>query len=104
MHRGIGVCLAGLVSAVALAAPAAATVPGTPAELAFVKKNGGHQDIFVTTASGTGLVNLTNTPGSDEIDPDWSPNGRQLAFWSDRNGLRRIYVLNAETGKTKMLT
>ena len=27
--------------------------------------------------------------------PDWSPDGRHIAFGSDRDGNREIYVMNA---------
>ena len=47
---------------------------------------------------GTGVVKLTHS-GSFDGDAGWSPNGRKIAFESDRrNGAERaeIYVMNAD--------
>ncbi len=52
-------------------------------------------DIYVMKADGTGLVNLTNNPASDEV-PAWSPDGTKIAFRTDRDGALEIYVMNAD--------
>ena len=31
-----------------------------------------------------------------DYDPAWSPDGRQIAFYSDRDGNQEIYVMNAD--------
>ena len=38
-----------------------------------------------------------------EASPCWSPDGRQLAFVSDRRGAPRIFIMNASGGGEKML-
>ncbi|HMA45761.1 MAG TPA: hypothetical protein VKP11_00900, partial [Frankiaceae bacterium] len=38
---------------------------------------------------------LTTSAGPDQ-DPSWSPDGRQIAFSSERNGPRQIFVMNAD--------
>ena len=35
-------------------------------------------------ANGTGLRNLTNTPNADEVNPDWSANGRGIVFFQQQ--------------------
>ncbi len=40
-------------------------------------------------------VNLTRWPGTD-IFPAWSPNGQQLAFYSQRNQRTDLYLMNAD--------
>ena len=37
-------------------------------------------------------------------DPAWSPDGRQIAFSSDRDGNREIYVMGADGGSVRRLT
>ncbi|MGD8376924.1 MAG: Tol-Pal system beta propeller repeat protein TolB, partial [Acidobacteriota bacterium] len=36
--------------------------------------------------------------------PSWSPNGRELAFTSDRGGRPQIYVMDAEGANARRLT
>src|SRR3990172_2794544 len=55
----------------------------------------GDSDILVVKRDGSGLANLTNSPGGD-TDPAWSPDGRHIAFVSSRDGNREIYVMNAD--------
>ena len=55
-------------------------------------------DIFTMNPDGSGIVKLTH---SDDVSdqPDWSPDGSQIAFGSDRrNGAfrREIYVMDAD--------
>jgi Tol biopolymer transport system component len=52
-------------------------------------------DIFVVNADGSGLRNLTNSPGRDDY-PVWSPDGRKIAFVSTRDGNSEIYVMDAD--------
>jgi Tol biopolymer transport system component len=46
-------------------------------------------------ADGSGQRNLTRNPAFDN-DPAWSPDGRRLAFVSNREGSYRVYVMNAD--------
>ena len=50
----------------------------------------------------TGATRLTDDPGAD-MDPMWSADGSRLAFWSDRDGNREIYVMGADgSGQTNL--
>ena len=53
------------------------------------------RDIMVMAADGSGVKNLTNSP-ADDFYPAWSPDGRKLAFCSDRDGGSDIFVANAD--------
>jgi TolB protein len=37
-------------------------------------------DLWTMNADGTRMRRLTSTPGVDEIEPDWSADGKQVAF------------------------
>ena len=63
----------------------------------------GNYEVFVANLDGTGLVNLTNNP-ADDASPTWSPNGKRLAFVSNRTRDSLIYVMNPATKKVEVLT
>ncbi len=41
-------------------------------------------------------MNMTRSSGAFDRDPAWSPDGAQLAFWSDRSGEFEVYVQAAD--------
>ena len=47
--------------------------------------------------------NLSDNPASDR-DPAWSPDGRYIAFTSERGGTWDIYVMSADGSRTQQLT
>jgi Tol biopolymer transport system component len=66
--------------------------------IAFVR-NG---EIYVMKADGSGVSRLTNNAANDG-QPAWSPDGKKIAFVSNRAGNDEIYVMNADgTGVTRL--
>ena len=50
-------------------------------------------------------VNLTRSSGSFDREPAWSPDGKHLAFWSDRSGEWEIYLQSPDaSSEAKKLT
>ena len=49
------------------------------------------------------MQQLTTHEGSDE-EPSWSPDGRKIAFRSDRSGNFDIWVMDADGGQQQQLT
>ncbi len=43
-------------------------------------------DLFSVPAENGNVLDLTNTSGVAERYPSWSPNGKYVAYWSDRSG------------------
>jgi len=57
----------------------------------------------VINVDGTSLSQLTNNNAEDG-EPDWSPDGSQIVFESNRNGDFEIYVMDANGGNPQQLT
>ena len=52
--------------------------------------NNPNHEIYVMNADGSNQRNVTNHPAEDVL-PDWSPDGKKIAFVSDRVVNFRIY-------------
>ena len=68
-------------------------------QIAFTYKG----DIFTVPVKGGKATRLTTTP-SYEANPVWSPDSRQIAFASDRNGGFDVYIMPATGGTATRLT
>ena len=56
----------------------------------------GDGEIFVVNSDGSGLRKLTDNRLVNDQGPSWSPDGRAIAFTSDRDGNTEVYVMNAD--------
>jgi Tol biopolymer transport system component len=61
------------------------------------------QDIFVMASDGSQVTRLTESEGRD-TSPNWSPDGCQIAFVSERDGNFEVYVMNADGSDPVRLT
>ncbi|MBZ0301829.1 MAG: hypothetical protein K8J31_18925 [Anaerolineae bacterium] len=56
---------------------------------------GGNREIVLLDVDHLVAYNLTQNEGED-IRPTWSPDGRKIAFESWRDGVRGVYVMDAD--------
>ena len=106
------------VALLALAVPssAGAAFPGQNGNIGFTTyQYDGDENIYAIAPDGTGLRRLTSDSGFDD-DAAWSPNGRRIAFASNRahpgqacEGVSPtcdydIYVMSADGSNVKRLT
>ncbi len=91
------------------------------AQIAFASQRDGHfrkdipeipaPEIYVMDDDGENQQRLTNNPSSD-YSPSWSPDGKRIAFVSDRDGhvdangwlTAEIYVMDDDGGNPQNLT
>ena len=60
-------------------------------------------DIYIASPSGEILKRLTSSPAID-LSPTWSPDGKKIAFVSDRAGTPNIYVISLQGGSAVKIT
>jgi tricorn protease len=53
-------------------------------------------DLFTVPAEKGDPRNLTQSPGARERDPAWSPDGKWIAYLSDRSGEFEIHVIGSD--------
>lgn len=62
-------------------------------------------DIFSLPAEHGYVKNLTQTQGVAERYPSWSPDGKQIAYWSDQSGEYELWIMPADgVGSTRKIT
>jgi Tol biopolymer transport system component len=95
----------GVIVALALPGSAGAATPG---KIAFVSNRDGPDEIYVMNADGSGQTRLTFSAANvDNLDPAWSPDGKQIAFLSNRDnpGLDNdLWIMNADGSSPRQVT
>ena len=81
-------------------------------DLLLVSTRDGDYAIYAMNAGGGNQERLTDAEGDPsspqglffQIEPAWSPDGRQIAFASKRRGSFDVFVMNADGTGTRRLT
>jgi serine/threonine protein kinase len=64
---------------------------------------GQQEDIYIMRTDGSAISKLTNDIYKDR-GPQWSPDGKSLAFYSDRTGKYEIWKINIDGSNLRQLT
>jgi TolB protein len=72
-------------------------------EIAYTSQSGGGHDIRIYSFATGESKTITDGNGSNE-SPAFSPNGRHVAFSSDRNGREQIYVIDRDGKNLRQIT
>jgi len=67
------------------------------------KENGFNTDVWMVNAQGGDPVKLTNGPKTDNT-PRWSPDGKKVAFLSNRMEKTQIFLINPNGGEAEKMT
>ena len=74
---------------------------GNDGKTAVVEARG---DVFVAPSDNNIVKDISNTPGTREMYPQISPDGKEVAFFSDKTGEYQLYTQPIEGGEWKQLT
>lgn len=77
--------------------------------LAFQGYLKGHFDVFIIDATGKNLRKITRAKSPSGLvanneNPDFSPDGKEIVFVSDRTGYKQIYAAGVDGSKVRRLT
>src|SRR4051812_38973710 len=103
MRPIIGAVLAStLLFALIVVTPTDAAFPGANGKIAFVTANtsGSRAQIWVINANGNGLRRLVKAG----TEPEWSANGRKLAFTSLAVKKSGLYTVNGQGKQRRRVT
>jgi Tol biopolymer transport system component len=64
---------------------------------------GGREDLFVVKSDGTGYRQVTDDADRDR-GPKWAPDGKRIAFYSDRSGRYETWAIRPDGSGIEQLT
>src|SRR3989344_4825962 len=77
--------------------------PDTTSKIAFWRVFEDYDDIALINEDGTGLQRLTTNPGQD-LEPTWSPDGKELLFTSHRTGGTAVWRMDSDGSNQRDIT
>ena len=76
----------------------------TEDRIAMVSEEPGNAEIYTIGADGNEYRRLTVNNWEWDKHPTWSPNGKQIVFWSNRvTGRRQLWIMNADGSNQRPL-
>jgi Tol biopolymer transport system component len=76
-------------------------------EVLFLRNvaNDANNDLYAVRANGSGLRQLTNTPGVTEFGASWAPDGSEIAYFGNSGGPNQISTIRSDgTGQAELST
>ena len=70
--------------------------------IAFISDRDGDYDVYVVNPDGTGLAQIANSSGVEQ-NPRWSPDGDQIAFESNRDGVGNVEIYVVHVGTSALV-
>lgn len=61
-------------------------------------------EVFDVPATEGVTKNISRTPGANERNADWSPDGKHIAYISDDSGETEVWIYSIDNGEKKQLT
>jgi Tol biopolymer transport system component len=74
----------------------------TKKQLIYTSNRSGNYDIWMNNKDGKSLQVTENI--AYDSQPSWSPDGREITFYSQRGNQRRIWVKNIASGNVRAIT
>lgn len=87
--------------------PAAASFPGENGRIAYSSNDGADPyniSVWAMNPDSTGHVNLTRDQPCCNWNAKWSPDGKKLAYMTDRDGNTDVFVMDADGSNPTRLT
>jgi TolB protein len=75
-------------------------------DMALILSKDGNPELYIKNLRSGKLTRLTNSPRAAEASPDWSPDGSQIVYASDQNGVGRpqLYIISREGGTPRRIS
>ena len=112
MHRRDNLAHSILAGVIVFSLTLLMAVVDAQGQIAFVSRRDGNSEIYVMDTDGKNQRRLTNNADAD-YQPSWSPDGKRIAFVSERDGhpdvipgwhTSEIYVMDADGKNQQNLT
>lgn len=106
MRRAIAIAtVIGMTLLALVAGPTQATTPGQNGLIAFGADDGSGFEVYTIRPNGTHLRQLTDEDNANAFRPDWSPDGRRIAFQLERpDESSDIMIMNSDGNNRRDLT